>query len=62
MVLRQKSDFDFSQILTKGSIILASVIDEKPDIFDSGDFDFHTDNVSKFINGVSTNLAIGIIS
>jgi len=46
----------------KDAIIFASAIDAKPDIFVSGDFDFHTDGVRKYINVVNTGRAIEIIS
>jgi predicted nucleic acid-binding protein len=46
----------------KDAIILASAMDAKPDIFVSGDLDFHTDDVRKFINAVNTSRAIEIIS
>jgi uncharacterized protein len=46
----------------KDAIILASAIDAKPDIFVSGDLDFHTYDVRKFINVVNTSRAIEIIS
>jgi putative PIN family toxin of toxin-antitoxin system len=45
----------------KDAIILASAIDAKPDIFVSGDLDFHTDDVRKFINAVNTSRAIDLI-
>ena len=45
----------------KDAIILASAIDAKPDFFVSGDLDFHTDDVRKFINVVNTSLAIDLI-
>jgi uncharacterized protein len=38
----------------KDAIILASVIDAKPDIFVSGDLDFHTLDVRALINVMNT--------
>jgi uncharacterized protein len=46
----------------KDAIILASAINAQPDIFVTGDLDFHTDVVRKLINVVNTSLAFELIS
>lgn len=47
-----------SNVLISG---IASAIDAQPDIFVTGDLDFHTDVVCKFINVVNTSLAFELI-
>ena len=45
----------------KDAIILATAIKTKPDIFVSGDFDFHTSTITSLINVMHSKEAVALI-
>lgn len=46
----------------KGAVILASAMHAKPDIFVSGDLDFHTSEIKSHINVMHSKEAVALIS